>query len=121
MALFGSTSSLQSSAATTQKTAVFNEVNSIAKDIETTVLEYTVPGGQTWEHLGASATGKTDTVFKLYIDGSEMERLHNNWCERNVKFIIQHEVTAGLKVKITAEHGSNTAHDFSASIFGDLT
>ncbi len=103
----------------TEKT-IYNEISSLAKNIETNVVSFTVPTGKTIQIKGGSANGMTDATFRFYINGILKEKLENAWTQRNVKFAVIEQFTAEHVVKITVEHRSNQVHNFNGSIFYTL-
>lgn len=112
--------SIKSTSTAGQKITVFGNVNSAIKNIEHTVLLYTIPINKKFVIIGGSGSGKTDGIFKLYINNNIKEVLFNAWTTRNVRFGVQEEVLSNIVIKITAEHMSNFVHDFYATIFGKL-
>jgi len=92
----------------------------LVKDFEDTVAIYVVPSNKIFTVNGGSGTTMTDTTWRLYIDGTLMETLHNAWTKRNVYFGTFQKVEENIEIKITAQHKSDTLHDMHASIFGLL-
>jgi len=97
--------------------SIYDEINAVPKDTETTIVSFTVPLGRTCRISGGSASGKTDAAFKLYIDGVLKEKLLNAWTDRNVSFKAIDDIEEGKEIKITVEHWANNVHNFNGSIF----
>ncbi len=93
---------------------------SVAASIETDLVVVTIPSDSNFIILGGTATGMTDTIFKLYVGGTLKETLHNAWTDRNVTFKTKHKVSANTEIKITVEHTSTVLHDFYGTIIGSF-
>lgn len=101
---------------------ISNTVNSVISLNETIIVQYTVPGGQEFSLVGGSATGMTDTTFRIYVDDVLKEEKNNAWTKRNVNLDVMENVSSGKIIKITAYMRKiTTPHDFTASIFGILS
>ena len=101
----------------------FNSINSVPKNIESTILTYTVSIGRKFIILGGTGATMTDATFKIYIDDVLFEIKRTAWTQRNIDFKIKKKVAAGSIIKITGEHNSHLynvgyAHDLEASLIG---
>jgi hypothetical protein len=102
---------------------ISNSVPSVAKNIETLIVTYTVLPGRKFIILGGTGSAMTDCTFRLYIDDVLFEIKRNSWTERNIEFITKQKVAAGSIVKITGEQSSHLyyigySHDLDASLIG---
>lgn len=100
---------------------ICNTVTFVSPQTETIITQYTVPIDKEFSLVGGSATGLTDTTFKIYVNDVLKEEKNNAWTDRNVRFDVMENVPASQIIKITAYIRSDTVpHDFTASIFGIL-
>lgn len=87
---------------------------------EVTIVEFTVPLGNSFLLYGGYASAFTDSEFKLVIGSSVKEILYNNWCTRNVDFNCYELVGSGVKISIKGRHSNHGPHDLNAHIRGSL-
>jgi len=102
---------------------ISNSIPSVAKNIETLIVIYTVLPGRKFIILGGIGSAMTDCTFRLYIDDILYEIKRNAWAQRNIEFITKQKVAAGSVIKITGEQSSHLyytgfSHDVDASLIG---
>jgi hypothetical protein len=104
----------------------YNKVTAIPRLTESTVVSYTVPIGQTFYFTLAQATGDTEAIFYLQVNGSNQLSLRSNWSERNVRFDISQyslQVAGGGTIRLRVYHEELVRYgvqDFWGNISGIL-
>lgn len=101
----------------------FNSITAVPKNIETTIIIYTVAVDRKFVIFGGTGSAMTDATFKIYINDVLFETKRTSWTQRNIDFTIKQKVNAGSIIKITGEHNSHLynigySHNIEASLIG---
>lgn len=99
----------------------YSEVSSLAKNTEATLLQYTVPVGQTLKLSQIDVSGDNVAVYKVEVDGSTKDTKRTWWTRFNESFEFgEFEISESINVTVKVIHYSNDVGDFNAKILGRL-
>jgi len=101
----------------------YNEVLTVPRLVETTLVDYTVPIGKEFLFTTGRATGDTDAEFYLQVDGVTKDGARTSWEERTAKFDITQgslRVSGGSVIRIRVYHEENTAKHGSVDFWGSI-
>lgn len=91
--------------------------------VETTIVTFTVPIGQSLYVNGFVATGEADGIFTLKHNSNVLVEMRNSWTSRNVEYTPGnhgHEIPEGETIEIAVRHNEAINKWFSATLQGLL-
>lgn len=99
----------------------YNITTLVTNGIETTIASYTVPVGAIFYFTGFTASGNTNALYKLYVDGNTIlagrTTVANLNVERNFAYA-PFNVPAGDTISLKVIHETNVGCDFEGTILG---
>lgn len=101
--------------------SAFNLTTLVPANLETTVVNYTVPAGKTFNFIGFAASGNANAFFKLYVSGdivlAARSSVANLTIQMNYAFS-PFQVSEGETILLKAIHCVNSSCDFEGTILG---
>ena len=88
---------------------------------EHVIVTYTVLAGDNFNLFKASATGRTNGIFRVKVNSSTIETKRNAQSDRNVEFSYSQgfPLSEGDTVDVTVEHQEGSSKPFSGTIYGE--
>ena len=102
-----------------------DSVSGVMEDVETTVVSYVVPAGQTALLLGATGSGDASAEWWIKVDSTIVEYNRTSTSDRNLKVNYNSgsiSVAAGSTITLTVKHFEHAQdpHSFAGTLFGLL-
>lgn len=95
----------------------FNEVTAVSSNTETTIISLVVSPAMESYITSVFATGSSDGVYRLKIDGVTSAIRRTAWTERNAEFKFNSlRLIAGQTLTVTVIHNELPDQDFSTDI-----
>lgn len=88
---------------------------------EQVIVSHTIPAGKSLNVLKVSASGDTNSLFKIRVNGTPLEAKRNAWTDRNVTFKYGQgfHLVSGDTIEVTALHQDDLSLNFNATIYGE--
>jgi hypothetical protein len=99
----------------------FNITTLVPASTETTITNYTVPTGKTFSFIGFVASGNTNALYKIYVDGNPVLAGRSSIATMTLNLtysLSPFSVTEGLTINLKVTHQTGVACDFEGTILG---
>jgi len=98
---------------------IFNDVNSVPKDVETLINTYTVPPAKGFYLRNIPCSGNNNAKFTVKINDEKVQVKRISWNSFNTEFNFADLVIAtGDKVEIFVENKGKGSAEFESTIIG---
>lgn len=103
------------------ETNTFGEATLVPNNSETTIVAFTAPVAQTFYFVGVHASGNSNAIFKVYVDGvavlaGRTSVANLNWSQAYSFSPIK--VAEGVTISVKVTHFAGIACDFESTLLG---
>jgi len=99
----------------------YNEINSVAQGVLSTIVSYTVPVAKTLSLEKVEVSGENIAIFEVLINSITKGKRRTYWGKFNSDFEFKgFTVAAGLTVEVKVIHTRTVAASFNANLLGSL-
>jgi|SRR6185437_202160 len=109
--------------ATNTTITTFGQISAVPAGVETQIVTYTVPGGDSFSLTYVHLSGDNGAVFNLYINGVIQDRCRTYWCNFTTFMDFGNGIpmNAGDIVSVKVIHYRPEVGDFASRIQGVLS
>lgn len=99
----------------------FDITTLVPTNTETTIANYIVPTGKTFSFIGFVASGNTNALYKIYVDGNPVLAGRSSIATMTLNLTYSLSpffVTEGLAINLKVVHQTSVPCDFEGTILG---